>query len=86
MGRPISRVLIDGGAIMNIIPIGILRKLGKTQNDLKEKNMKMTNFTGESTEALCFYIAELIIGSKIFNTVFFVVDAKLGYSLLLGKG
>ena len=30
-GRLISRVLIDGGAIMNVILIKILRKLGKTQ-------------------------------------------------------
>ena len=61
MGRPISRVLIDGGAIMNIIPIGILRKLGKTQNDLKETNMKITNFTRENTETLGFYIVELTV-------------------------
>ena len=46
-GRPISRVLIDSGAIMNVIPVEILRKLGKTQKDLKGTNMKMTNFTRE---------------------------------------
>ena len=59
--RPISRVLIDGGAIMNVMPVGILKKLGKSQKDLKETNMKMTNFIRESTEALGFYIVELTI-------------------------
>ena len=81
----ISRMLIDGGAIINVIPLRILRKLGKTQKDLKETNMKMTNFTVESTDALGFYIAELIVGTKTSNTVFFVVDAKLGYYMLLRR-
>ena len=74
--RTISRVLIDSGAIMNVIPVEILRKLGKTQKDLKGTNMKMTNFTKESIKALGFYIAELIVGSKTSSTMFFVVDAK----------
>ena len=47
--------------------------------------MKMTNFTGESIDTLGFYIAELIVGTKTSTTVFFVVDAKPGYSLLLGR-
>ena len=75
-GWLISRVLIDGGAIMNVMPVGILKKLGKTQNDLNETNMKMTNFTGESTKVLGFYITKLAVGSKTSSTMFFVVDAK----------
>ena len=51
-GRPISRVLVDSGAIMNVIPFGILSNLGKTQKDLKETNMEMPNFTGKSTTCL----------------------------------
>ena len=60
-GRPISQVLKDSGSIMNVILVGILRKLGKTQNDLKETNMKITNFTRENTETLGFYIVELTV-------------------------
>ena len=45
---------------MNVMPVGILKKLGKSQKDLKETNMKMTNFTGESIDALGFYIVELM--------------------------
>ena len=82
--RAISRILIDGGTIMNVMPVEILKKLGKTQNDLKETNMKMNNFTRESTKALDFYIAEFTLGSKTSNIVFFVIDAKPRYSLLLG--
>ena len=84
-GRIISQVLIDDGAIMNVVLVGTLRKLGKTQKDLKETNMKTTNFTGESTEALGFCIAELKMGAKTSSTMFFVVNAKPGYYLLLGR-
>ena len=84
-GRPINLVLIDGGAIMNVMSVGILRKLGKNQRDLKETNMKITNFIGESIDALGFYITKLIMGTKTSSIVLFIVDIKLGYSLLLGR-
>ena len=70
-GRPISRALIDGGAIMNVMLIGILKKLGKSKKDLQEMIMKMTNFIGESTDALRFYISELTVGTKLSTTMFF---------------
>ena len=78
-------MLIDGVAIMNVMPVGIIKKLGKSQKDLKDTNMKMTNFTGESTNTLGFYIAELTVGTKTSTTVFFIADAKAGYTLLLGR-
>ena len=55
---------------MNVMPVGVLKKLGKSQKDLKKTNMKMTNFTGESTDALGFYIVELTVGTKTSSTVF----------------
>ena len=45
-GKPISQVLIDGGAILNVMPYSIVKKLGKSHKDLKETNMTMSNFTG----------------------------------------
>ena len=72
--RPINRVLINGDAIMNVLPVRILKKLCKTQSNLKETNMKITNCIGESIKALGYYIAKLIVGSKTSSTIFFVVD------------
>ena len=70
---------------MNVMQIRILKKLGNSQKDLKETNMRITNFIGESTKALGIQIADLTIRSKTSSTAFFVVDAKHGYSLLLEK-
>ena len=47
--------------------------------------MTMSNFTRGGTLALGFLIVELTVGTRTTNTVFFVVDAKLGYTILLGR-
>ena len=80
-GRMISWVLIDSGALMNVMKSW--KSWERPQKDLKET--KMTNFTKENTKDLGFYVVDLTIGSKTSTTVFSMVDAKLGYSLLLGK-
>ena len=78
-------MLVDGSAIMNVMLVGILRKLGKSQKEFKGTNMEMTNFIGESIDALEFYIAELTVRTKTSSTVFLAMDAKPRYSLILGR-
>ena len=84
-GKPISRLLIDGGAVLNVMPYSTVKKLKRSRKNLKETNMTMSNFTSESTLALSFLIAKLRVGSRTTNKMFFVVDAKLRYTILLGR-
>ena len=84
-GKPISKVLIDGGAVLNVMPYNTVKKLGKSRKDLKEMNMTMSNFIRGSTPTIGFLIAEQTVGSRTTNTVFFMVDAKPGYTILLRK-
>ena len=84
-GKLINRVLIDIGAVPNIMPYNIVKGLGQSRKDLKETNMTMSNFIGGSTLALGFFInTKLIVGFRITNTMIFVVDAKSRYTILLG--
>ena len=55
-GKPVSRVLIDDGVVLNVIPYSMVKNLGKSHKGLEET-----------------------------NTVFFVVDVKLRYTILLGR-
>ena len=71
--------------MLNVMPYSTIKKLGKSRKDLKETNMIMSNFTGGSTLALDFLIVELTVEAKTTNTMFFVVDAKPGYTILLGR-
>ena len=80
-GKPLRKVLIDGEAMLNTMPYS----MGKSRKDLKETNMIMSNFTRGSISASGFLIVELTMRSRTTNTMFFVVDAKLGYTILLGK-
>ena len=43
-GKPVTKMLIDGGAAMNIMPYVILRKLGKNQDDLTKTGMMLKDF------------------------------------------
>ena len=84
-GKPINKVLVDGEAVFNIMPYSTVEKFRKSHRDLKKTKMTISNFTGESTLALGFLIAELTVGSRTNNTLFFVVDGRLGYTILLGR-
>ena len=84
-GKPVNGVLIDEGAMLNVIPRSKVKRLGKSHKDNKETNMTVSNFTERSTPALGFLIAELKVRSRTTNIVFFIVDAKLGYVMLLGR-
>jgi hypothetical protein len=41
-GRPISRMLFDGGAIVNLMPYSLYKKLGGTDEDLIKTNMTVS--------------------------------------------
>jgi len=81
----VSKVFVNGGAILNIMPLVTLKKLRKSVKDLISTKIKMTNFTGETTTALGVLMADIIIGPKTMSSTFFMVGAKPSYSLLLGR-
>jgi len=47
--------------------------------------MVMRDFAGNPSDTRGAIHAKLMIGSKTFITIFFVIDGKTAYSLLLGR-
>lgn len=47
--------------------------------------MKMIKFTSSGTHALGVLVAHIIVGTKIKKAMFFMVDAKPTYTLLLRR-
>ena len=45
-GQPMTKILIDGGAAINIMPYVVYRKLGKGDQDLIETDMMLKDFEG----------------------------------------
>ena len=44
-GRPISKVLIDNGSMVNVMPLRMSRALGRSINDLIETEVDVSAFT-----------------------------------------
>jgi hypothetical protein len=84
-GKPVTKMLVDGGAAVNIMPDVMLRKLGKSQDDLTKTDMMLKDFEGVVSPALGALYVDLTIGGKTLPTTFFVINGKGSYSLLLGR-
>jgi hypothetical protein len=40
-GRPISRMLMDGGAVVNLMPYSVFKKLGRQDDELVKTNLTL---------------------------------------------
>ena len=83
-GKPITKMLVDGGAAVNIMPYVMLCKLGNSSDDLTKTDMMLKDFEGVVSPALGALCVDLTIGSKTLPTTFFVTNGKGSYSLLSG--
>ena len=85
-GKPVSRMLVDGGAVVNVMPYSLFRKLGREDGELVKTNMTLAGVRGENPiEAKGIASMELTIGSKTIATAFFVAEVQGNYSLILGR-
>jgi hypothetical protein len=84
-GTPVEHMLVVGGASINILPLSLFKKLGHIEGDLKRTNLSLRDFVGGPTEAKGIICKELMVGSKIMPTAFFVVDVKEHYNVLLRR-
>jgi hypothetical protein len=83
---PISRMLIDGGATINLMPYLLYRKLGKQDNELIRTNMTLSGVgSNNPIEANGVTFVELTIGAKTFADAFFVAEVEGNYSIILGR-
>jgi hypothetical protein len=84
-GSPIAHLLIDGGAVVNVMPYVVFKKLGKSDAELIKTNMMINGVRGgEPIPAKGVASMELTIGSKTLPTAFFIADVQGNYSAILG--
>ncbi|XP_073271496.1 uncharacterized protein [Primulina huaijiensis] len=84
-GKPVSRVLIDNGTDVNILPYRILQKLGKNVEDLIHTEVSVAAFTGESTKTLRVLPENVTVGSRSSLSAFFMVNSSASFHALLGR-
>ncbi|KAK1664262.1 hypothetical protein QYE76_052421 [Lolium multiflorum] len=83
-GQPISKMLVDTGAV-NIMSYSMLRRLGCSTEDLIKTNITLSDFNGQPSEAKGVLNVDLTVGRKTIPTSFFIVDSKSTYAVLLGR-
>lgn len=83
-GQPVSRVFVDRGSTLNLIPYRFYKKLGRCDEEIIPSNIQLSDFTGGVSEVKGIFIADLTVFTKTSKTSFYVVDADRSYNLLLG--
>jgi hypothetical protein len=85
-GKPISMMLINGGAAVNLMPYSVFKKLGRKDDKLVKTNLTLNGVWGGGNpmEARGAISMDLTIGSKSLATAFFIVDVQGTYSVILG--
>jgi hypothetical protein len=81
--KPVTRILVDGGAVVNLMSYTMLHKIGKPDEDLTQTDIMLVEFEGNVSPAQGAICVELTIGSQTLLTAFFVIKGRGSYNLLL---
>jgi hypothetical protein len=84
-GKPISKMLIDGSAIINLMMYSVFKKLEREDDELVKTNLTLNSMGGNPMEAQGVVSMELTIGSKTLATAFFIVEVQGNYSVILDR-
>jgi hypothetical protein len=85
-GKPISRMLVDRGAIVNLMSYSLFKKLGGSDDELIKTNMTVSGVGGgEPMGAKGVIFMELTVGSKTLATTFIIAETQDNFSLILGR-
>ncbi|CAL8169760.1 unnamed protein product [Prunus armeniaca] len=85
-GVPIPKIMVDGGASINLLSHRMLSKMRRTEKDLIPTRLTVTNFAGGITKTHGILDVDVIVESKELKIAFFVVDTtSTTYNALLGR-
>jgi hypothetical protein len=73
-GEPLTKMFVDGGATVNVMPYTTFRKLGMSPGDLTPTSIVLNDFAGNPSHTKGCVCVDLMIGSKTLLMTFFVVD------------
>ena len=71
--------------MVNVIPLRMLRALGRSISDLIEKEVVVSAFIGEVFKTLGILPIDITIGRKNTLYAFFVIDFTANYNILLRR-
>jgi hypothetical protein len=81
----VNKVLIDGGAPVNLMPYSLLNKIGKYDTNHHDHKIVLSKYEGKNCHSWGAIQVDVAIGSSIKPTLFIVVPSKVNYNMLLGR-
>ncbi len=75
--KPISRMLVDNGAAVNLLQYSIFKKLGRKDDELVKTNLTLNDEGGNPIEARGVISMKLTVGSKSLTTAFFIDEVQV---------
>lgn len=81
----LSRVLVDTGYSLNVMPKGSLAKLTIEELIMKPSELVVRAFDGSRRDVICEVDMSMKIDPYIFYITFFVMDIHPSYNYLLGR-
>ncbi|KAM2452179.1 hypothetical protein ACFX1W_009530 [Malus domestica] len=84
-GYPVSKVFVDCGATVNIMPLNIMRALRRSNDELIPSGITMSSFVDDKSQTKGVLPLTVNIAGRTHMTAFFVVDSKTEYNALLGR-
>ena len=85
-GKPVTGMLVDCVAIVNLMPYSLYKKLGGQDEELIKTNTRISGIGGsEPTGTKGVASMELTIGSKTLPTTFFILEVQGNFNLIIGR-
>ncbi|KAM0982924.1 hypothetical protein ACFX1X_016060 [Malus domestica] len=84
-GHKVSRMLVDGGSSINIMPKSTMTAIGIKVDELSLSRLLIQGFNQGGQRAMGMIRVEMTIGELKSSVMFHVIDAITSYGLLLGR-
>ncbi|KAI4326016.1 hypothetical protein MLD38_031374 [Melastoma candidum] len=81
----VSKVLIDGGSGVNIIPLIVAQKLDVNLEKLPPSSLTIRAFDGAKRQAHGKATLEIKVGPTLFSSVFQIQESAGSFNMLLGR-
>ncbi|XP_058741755.1 uncharacterized protein LOC131614145 [Vicia villosa] len=83
-GTMLSRVLVDNGSSLNVLPKSSLMRLDYSGVEIRPSELTVRAFDGSKRSVFGEVDLPIMIGPQLFTITFFVMDIHPSYSCLLG--
>jgi hypothetical protein len=84
-GIPVTKVFVDCGATVNILPYSLMKKLDKSKGDLIPSDVVISSFVGDKSKTIRVLPLKITVADQTRVASFYAVESSVGYNILLGR-